>query len=379
MREQVCTYMCPWPRIQGAMLDEDSLVVTYRARPRRAARRAQARRRLGRPRRLHRLQPVRRRLPDGHRHPRRPAAGMHHLRALHRCLRRRDGEDRPPQGLIAYDTARQHGPARPRASRRACAWCVRAPSSMPRSSCIVGAVHALRARHPVGRSTLDVLRDRNPLFVTLSNGDIRNGYTLKILNKRREPRRIALAVEGLAGASVEVIGGDGRVRHRSAARRAAQLARVRHRAARHTARRVAGPDLRRHRHGGRHAHEHRNLVPGARAMSVATPRRLTGRQVLWILVAAFGVVFAVNGTMAWLAREELSRPRLERRLSGGARLQPHHRRAAGAGRPWMAGRRGSDRQWYQAARHRHLPRPRRLAPLRHDGHRAAGAARRAGL
>ena len=29
MREQVCTYMCPWPRIQGAMLDENSLTVTY--------------------------------------------------------------------------------------------------------------------------------------------------------------------------------------------------------------------------------------------------------------------------------------------------------------------------------------------------------------
>src|SRR5690606_17019852 len=29
MREQVCTYMCPWPRIQAAMLDEDSLTVTY--------------------------------------------------------------------------------------------------------------------------------------------------------------------------------------------------------------------------------------------------------------------------------------------------------------------------------------------------------------
>src|SRR5690606_41748357 len=29
MREQVCTYMCPWPRIQGAMLDEHSLTVTY--------------------------------------------------------------------------------------------------------------------------------------------------------------------------------------------------------------------------------------------------------------------------------------------------------------------------------------------------------------
>jgi len=29
-REQVCTFMCPWPRIQGAMLDEHSMLVTYR-------------------------------------------------------------------------------------------------------------------------------------------------------------------------------------------------------------------------------------------------------------------------------------------------------------------------------------------------------------
>src|SRR6185369_4207867 len=30
MREQVCIYMCPWPRIQTAMLDEKSLLVTYK-------------------------------------------------------------------------------------------------------------------------------------------------------------------------------------------------------------------------------------------------------------------------------------------------------------------------------------------------------------
>ena len=30
MREQVCIYMCPWPRIQAAMLDEKSLIVTYK-------------------------------------------------------------------------------------------------------------------------------------------------------------------------------------------------------------------------------------------------------------------------------------------------------------------------------------------------------------
>ena len=31
MREQVCTYMCPWPRIQAAMIDKDTLAVTYRS------------------------------------------------------------------------------------------------------------------------------------------------------------------------------------------------------------------------------------------------------------------------------------------------------------------------------------------------------------
>ncbi len=30
MREQVCIYMCPWPRIQAAMMDRDTLTVAYR-------------------------------------------------------------------------------------------------------------------------------------------------------------------------------------------------------------------------------------------------------------------------------------------------------------------------------------------------------------
>ena len=30
MREQVCIYMCPWPRIQGAMMDDHTLTVAYR-------------------------------------------------------------------------------------------------------------------------------------------------------------------------------------------------------------------------------------------------------------------------------------------------------------------------------------------------------------
>ena len=42
-REQVCTYMCPWPRFQSAMLDEHSLTVTYqgwRGEPRTRGKRA---------------------------------------------------------------------------------------------------------------------------------------------------------------------------------------------------------------------------------------------------------------------------------------------------------------------------------------------------
>ena len=30
MREQVCIYMCPWPRIQGAMMDDDTQTIGYR-------------------------------------------------------------------------------------------------------------------------------------------------------------------------------------------------------------------------------------------------------------------------------------------------------------------------------------------------------------
>ena len=62
----------------------------------------------------------------------------------------------------------------------------------------------------VTRSDLDVnvLRDRNPLFVTLSDGSIRNGYTVKIINKQHAERHFTLAVEGLPGASIDIVGND---------------------------------------------------------------------------------------------------------------------------------------------------------------------------
>ena len=98
MREQVCKYMCPYARFQSAMFDKDTLIITYDAAPRRAARRAQERHRPQgeRPRRLRRLHDVRAGLPDRHRHPQGPAVRVHRLRRVHRRVRRSHGQGRLP-------------------------------------------------------------------------------------------------------------------------------------------------------------------------------------------------------------------------------------------------------------------------------------------
>jgi cytochrome c oxidase accessory protein FixG len=119
-----------------------------------------------------------------------------------------------PRGLIAYDTdlniaRRQHGeapsyrPVRP----RTIAYAVLLTA--------VGSImlYALAARRSFD---IDVLHDRNPLYVRLSNGDIRNAFTVNVINKDRLGRSIVLRVEGVDGAVVSGVGvtevGDGSVR-----------------------------------------------------------------------------------------------------------------------------------------------------------------------
>jgi 4Fe-4S dicluster domain/4Fe-4S binding domain len=93
-REQVCTYMCPWPRFQGALLDEDSLIVTYQAwrgEPRGKHKAGESWEGRGGRVAFHQCVSV---CPTGHRHPRRAADGVHRLRPLRRRLRQRDGQGR---------------------------------------------------------------------------------------------------------------------------------------------------------------------------------------------------------------------------------------------------------------------------------------------
>ncbi|MES2343215.1 MAG: FixG Ig-like domain-containing protein [Pseudomonadota bacterium] len=58
------------------------------------------------------------------------------------------------------------------------------------------------------RSALDVhvLRDRNPMFVRLHDGAIRDGYTLKIANRGFYPKDVAIAFTGPPGARLRTPG-----------------------------------------------------------------------------------------------------------------------------------------------------------------------------
>ncbi len=54
------------------------------------------------------------------------------------------------------------------------------------------------------RLEVNVQKDRNPIAVKLSDGSIRNGYTMKILNMMPEPRTITLMIDGPPGASMTI-------------------------------------------------------------------------------------------------------------------------------------------------------------------------------
>ena len=69
----------------------------------------------------------------------------------------------------------------------------------------LGLLYSLLTRD---RLEVNVLHDRNPQFVTLSDGSIRNGYTVKLLNMIPEPRTIVVTIQGLQGAEMSVVGID---------------------------------------------------------------------------------------------------------------------------------------------------------------------------
>ena len=234
LREQVCIYMCPWPRIQGAMLDEKSLLVTYkywRGEPRTHG--------------IKRAAPAVRRPEEAD-----PGAeaqeGLPSLVALaadpkkllqvgdcidcNACVAVcptgidiREGSQigcitcglcidacddvmkrigRPPK-LIGYTTILD--------STLAAEGKVPKPplQRLFRSRTIIyflvwagiglGMLFALGQRT---RVDLSVQQSRNPTWVRLSDGTIRNSYTVKIRNMQARPRTMEIGIENLANAEL---------------------------------------------------------------------------------------------------------------------------------------------------------------------------------
>ncbi len=204
MREQVCTFLCPWPRIQGAMLDEHSLQVIYlhdRGEPRGPHKKGQSWE--GRGDCVDCLQcvvvcPMGIDIRDG--------AQIECINCglcVDACDEMMTRIDRP-KGLIGYDT--ESAVADRLAGRHAKYEFIR-----PRTiyygaalTIVAGAMMwGLLTRSPV---VFDVLRDRNPTFVRLHDGSIRDGYTLKVANRTFDRQVFTVTVDGLSGYSLKTPG-----------------------------------------------------------------------------------------------------------------------------------------------------------------------------
>ena len=193
-REQVCIYMCPWPRIQAAMMDEDTITIGYRDW--RGEPRGKGRARDG--------------LGDC----------IDCMACVNVCpmgIDIRDGQQLAcitcglcidacddmmvkvgkPRGLIDYlaltDEARERGgqTARPvwkhvfrtRTILYTTLW----------SLVGIGLLVALFIRSEIDVTVAPI---RNPTYVTMSDGSIRNTYDLRLRNKHGEDRQFRISVTG---------------------------------------------------------------------------------------------------------------------------------------------------------------------------------------
>jgi cytochrome c oxidase accessory protein FixG len=203
-REQVCTYMCPWPRIQAAMIDEQTLTVSYRGWR-------------GEPRAKYR---------KGDEWAGRGDC-IDCAACVHACptgIDIRDGLQLQcigcglcidacddvmsrigrPLRLIAFAAG---GDERPLTSTHE-DW--RHRLMRPRIFIYAGVllvVSSVMIWALLQRSSLEltVLPDRNPLFVRLSRGDIRNSYTIKLENHAADVRIFKIGVTGIKGATMDLV------------------------------------------------------------------------------------------------------------------------------------------------------------------------------
>jgi polyferredoxin len=49
------------------------------------------------------------------------------------------------------------------------------------------------------------MHERNPMFVTLSDGSIRNAYSVRLANKRPDRRDFAMTIDGPPGVKIDLV------------------------------------------------------------------------------------------------------------------------------------------------------------------------------
>lgn len=197
MREQVCTYMCPWPRIQGAMLDEHSLQVAYlrdRGEPRGAHKKGQSWEGRGDCidcRQCVVVCPMGIDIRDG---------GQLECINCGLCVDACDdilGRLGRPTGLIAYDSAA--AVAARAAGGKSVYRLVRPRTVFYALALALVSSLTLWALVSRPKADLHVIGDRNPIFVRMHDGAVRDGYTVKIANRTFADRRFEIAFSGVDG------------------------------------------------------------------------------------------------------------------------------------------------------------------------------------
>lgn len=196
-RENVCTYYCPYSRFQSAMFDKDSMIIGYdetRGEKRGSHKKGASWEGRGHCIDCHQCVDV---CPMGI--DIRDGLQMQCI-ACGLCIDACDSIMEKvdlPKGLVRYDTVHNQ-------EARAAGIEEKSHLLRPRTvyyAAILSVVGGLvlygllaRAEHE-----LHVLRDRNPLFVQLADGSIRNSYEIKILNKTHDDRTYSLTAGGLDG------------------------------------------------------------------------------------------------------------------------------------------------------------------------------------
>lgn len=207
-REQVCIFMCPWPRLQGAIWDPEALSVNYRdyrGEKRISAKKAVELRARGEQAgdcvdcgQCVAVCPIGIDIRQG------PNIACINCGL---CVDACDGVMKKlnrPRGLIDYDTwinidrGRRNEPGLRRL--------VTPKRVMLAAACV--AITGVMGYAFATRSTgaLFVEHDCNPRFSMLSDGDIRNAFDVKIVNHSESQHAYSIAVEGFDDSRLEIIG-----------------------------------------------------------------------------------------------------------------------------------------------------------------------------